>query len=95
MPKASKGRIVHVLVDPAFNGGDDVAPAVITRVWSDEMVNVRLLLDSDPAFYGPQGERRTSVPLKESREALDEAQRARSGDEDAAATFGAFWPPHT
>lgn len=80
--KPTKGRIVHVLVDPAINGGDDTAPAVITRVWGDELVNVRLLLDSEPAFHGPQGERRTSLPLRDSREALGEG-----------ATFGAFWPP--
>ncbi len=89
MPKASKGRIVHVIVDPAVNGGDDTAPAVITRVWSDELVNVRLLLDSEPVFHGPQGERRTSVPLRESREALSEGL-----GEGQPATFGAFWPPH-
>lgn len=44
--KPSLGRIVHVLVDPAINNGADVAPAVITRVWGDSMVNVKVLLDA-------------------------------------------------
>lgn len=44
--KPSVGRIVHVLVDPADNNGTDVAPAIITRVWSDSMVNVKVLLDA-------------------------------------------------
>lgn len=49
MAKPSVGRIVHVLVDPALNNGSDVAPAIITRVWSDAMVNVKVFLDSEGA----------------------------------------------
>ncbi len=44
--KPSKGRIVFVLVPPETNNGDDYAPAMITRVWSDTLVNVRVLCDS-------------------------------------------------
>lgn len=88
MQKPSVGRIVHVIVDPAVNNGTDVAPALITRVWSDEMVNVRVLHDG-PAVVPSQQNRQewvTSVPLAESREALDEGR-------ETPATFGAFWPP--
>lgn len=47
MQQPSIGRIVHVSADPAMNNGATTAPAVITRVWSDTVINVRVLLDSD------------------------------------------------
>lgn len=53
------GRIVHVPADPAKNNGASVAPAIITRVWSDTCVNLRVLLDS------PETEWRTSVTFVE------------------------------
>jgi hypothetical protein len=53
--KPSIGRIVHVPATPDQNNGSPVAPAVITRVWSDTCVNVRVLLD------GPDTPWRTSV----------------------------------
>ena len=43
----SVGRIVLVPMDPATNNGSNIAPAIITRVWSDTCVNVRVLADSD------------------------------------------------
>ena len=49
--KPSLARFVLAPVDPAVNNGADVAPAVITRVWSDELVNVRVLLDSDEVLW--------------------------------------------
>ncbi|MFJ2477127.1 hypothetical protein ACIOWI_29835 [Streptomyces sp. NPDC087659] len=61
----SIGRIVHVPMDPATNNGADVAPAVITRVWSETCVNVRVLSD------GHAIEWRTSVMFLE-----DLAERA-------------------
>lgn len=57
MQKPSLGRIVLAPVDPAINNGSDVAPALITRVWSGELVNVRVLLDSDAVLW------KTSVSL--------------------------------
>lgn len=47
--KPSVGRIVLVPVEPVTNNGADVAPGVITRVWSDTCVNVRILLDNEGA----------------------------------------------
>ncbi|MFG3586632.1 hypothetical protein [Streptomyces sp. NPDC047990] len=58
----SVGRIVRVPMDPAANNGSDEAPAVITRVWNDTTVNVRILADSAPKA----DEWRTSLVLVES-----------------------------
>jgi hypothetical protein len=41
------GDVVLVPMDPAANNGADVAPAVITRVWSSTTVNARVLADGD------------------------------------------------
>lgn len=62
MQKPSVGRVVHVSVNAAENNGQDYAPGIITRVWSDEMVNISVLLDS-PA--GPV--QKTSVKLHDER----------------------------
>lgn len=90
MQKPSLCRFVLVTVDPHSNNGSDVAPAVITRVWSDTLVNVRVFRDgTDVAWI-------TSVTLHETREELDEARDAR----EAAAPHlagtvyhAAYWPP--
>lgn len=55
MTKPSLGRVVLVPADPAVNNGAEIAPAIITRVWTDEVINVRVLLDSDAVQW------RTSV----------------------------------
>lgn len=44
--KPSLGRIVIVPMNPATNNGADEAPAIITRVWSDTMINVRVFSDT-------------------------------------------------
>lgn len=46
MTTPSIGRIVQVPMDPAENNGSTIAAAVITRVWTDTMINVRILADS-------------------------------------------------
>lgn len=63
MQKPSLGRVVFVKVDPAMNSGSDTAHAVITRVWSDELVNIRIMLD---AFTMPLW--MTSVALREAED---------------------------
>lgn len=68
--KPSVGRIVHAIVDPAMNNGSDVAPAIVTRVWSDTLVNVKVILDSAGADLC-----QTSVALFEERPA-NEVKRA-------------------
>lgn len=55
--RPSLGRIVLVPMDPADNNGAPVAPAIIVRVWSDDMVNVRILGDNKTEEW------RTSVKL--------------------------------
>lgn len=51
MQKPSIGRIVLVALDPTMNNGATIAPAVITRVWSDTSVNVRVLADSENLLW--------------------------------------------
>lgn len=55
------GRVVQVLVDPAQNNGSDVAPAIITRVWNDRMINVKVLLDAKDNLW------QTSIQLHDDR----------------------------
>lgn len=85
--KPAIGRIVHVLVDPGINNGSDVAPAIITRVWSDTCVNLRVLHDGP--VIAPQQQYRpewlTSWSLHESREALEAHAAERQAAERQAA----------
>lgn len=77
MQKPSLGHVVLVKVDPAQNNGSDTAHASITRVWSDELVNIRVMLD---AFSMPLW--LTSVNLFDTE---DEAV--------AAGRHTCYWPP--
>jgi len=61
MQKPSIGRIVIVPANPDLNNGATEAPAVITRVWSDELINVKVLGDNDGVEW------RTSVKLHEEK----------------------------
>lgn len=91
MQKPSLGRIVIAPADPARNNGADVAPAVITRVWSDDLVNVRVLLDASPDVPAL-----TSIKLFESPEAMAAAQAERDAAHPhmvGTPFFGAYWPP--
>ena len=49
MRKATIGRIVHHRIgdgEPDINGGR-IMPAVIVRVWNDNMVNLKVLTDDE------------------------------------------------
>jgi hypothetical protein len=86
-PKAAVGRTVHMLMNPAVNNGSDTAPAVITRVWSDTCVNVRVLADSrDVPWY-------TSVSLHPDRAAADAAVAPVREMHGAGAHLRAAWWP--
>lgn len=88
-PTPSLGRTVLVTMDPAANNGADVAPAVITRVWSDTCVNLRVLADSTVVEW------KTSVTLWETRDALHAHYDKLTSDgvvPEGARPFGAFWP---
>lgn len=106
MPRAAIGRIVHVFTDPGQNNGIDIAPAIITRVWSYtegrteedgpidpsvSLVNVRVLLD------GPDTPWKTSIEIHETRELAQAAHSASwSGVsvDQPVTPYAAFWPPH-
>ena len=81
--KPSIGRFVTVPA-AALRGcemnGAEAAPAVITRVWSDNMVNVRVLLDGNDTPW------KTSISLYENREEYDRRARVNGMD------FGCYWP---
>jgi hypothetical protein len=91
MPKPERCRIVTAVVDPAGNNGTDEAVAVITRVWNDRLVNLRVLHDGpDTSWYA-------SVHLYDTREEVDEARAGRIADnEHLAGTWwaAAYWPSH-
>ena len=78
MQKPSIVRMVIVPMDPNRNNGADEAPAIITRVWSDTYINVKVLSDSNDA-----PEWRTSVTL------LEEKPERIIGDGRGMA----WWPP--
>lgn len=56
------GDVVLVPADPSTNNGAQVAPAIVTRVWSDTTVNVRVLHDSHSLDW------RTSLVYRDSLE---------------------------
>lgn len=77
------GRIVHVTQVPGpYNNHADVAPAVITRVFGESCVNVRVLHDGPPVAEERQ-DWLTSIPLH------DDEESARA----IGLTHVAFWPP--
>jgi hypothetical protein len=90
MHHATVGRIVlvpiealttcQIVPDRTFNNGGDIAPAVITRVCSDDLVNVRVLLDGNTTPW------KTSLALYQTPEDYTEAR-------DSGRPYGCYWPP--
>lgn len=87
MPKPAVGRIVHVFVDPAHNNGAGIAPAVITRVWNDQGVNLKVLLDHSDNIW------LTSVTLCDDRDSAEKITSYRVADDGRKYPAAAFWPP--
>jgi hypothetical protein len=77
--KPQVGRIVHYVL---YNG--EIRPAIIVRVWGDEMVNLRVFFDgSNDAGEESYGtEWRTSVHYAEPVDGATEFE-----------THTWFWPP--
>ncbi|WP_433067402.1 hypothetical protein [Dactylosporangium sp. CS-033363] len=82
MQKPSAGRIVLFAVDPRMNGGVDHAPAVITQVWNDNLINLQVF----PNANDTRSQLRTSVPLHETREDAEAVQ-------STGLPYAAWWPP--
>lgn len=76
-----------VLGGPAVSNGADVAPAVITRVWSDELVNVMVFPDGSD-----QPRAATSVRLCRDE---DRARAHLAGVVASSAVPVAYWPAMT
>lgn len=60
--KPSVGRIVLVPADPANNNGGELAAAIITRVWSDTKVNVRVVGDNNEVEWRTSVEHADTLP---------------------------------
>lgn len=63
---AALGDKVIALVSPAINNETDVAPAFVTRVREDGLVNIKVLLDEMPNLW------LTAVKLVDERPTADE-----------------------
>ena len=79
MQKPSVGRIVLTYVDPTMNGGQYFAPAIITKVHSDTMVNLRVFCDGSSTLH------LTSVLLTGTQEDAGQVQRVQGS--------ACWWPP--
>jgi hypothetical protein len=81
--KASLGRIVLVTGKYVTANGADTAPGIVTRVWSDDLVNVS-------AFPDIAGEVRRCTSIKIHPDA--DAAMAWVA-EDPNRSVAAYWPP--
>lgn len=85
MQKPSPGRIVIAVGGSAANNGADVAPAVITRVWSEHpdggwTINATVLPD-----YGQ--------PVFASSTRLFDTEEEARANLPHPSSIAAFWPP--
>lgn len=77
--KPSLGDIVHVPMPPSANNGSDTAAAIVTRVWEDGKINVRIFADS------------TASP-QEWRTSLTYADELDYNPDDKASMYFWTWP---
>jgi hypothetical protein len=98
------GRIVLVIVDPDTNNGSEIAPAIITRVWSgnDERATVNYrILGEGPAseddwkssaqlFANEQAARAAMVKAFQ-----DGAAQGYAPPHNGRTGMFAFWPPRS
>ena len=82
MQKPSVGYVVLARVNPLLNNGADYAPALITRVWGPDVINVTVLPD---AAY--QVMPMTSVKL------FATESEARAGEGTGVIAHAAWWLP--
>jgi hypothetical protein len=75
------GRIMHVIGVPATGNGTDIAPAIVTRVWSEDTVNVTVFPDAA-----------APVPATSVRIVADEATARGINAEAEYPQTLAFWP---
>ncbi|MFF7171080.1 hypothetical protein [Streptomyces pseudovenezuelae] len=68
MPAPTVGQVVLVPMDQAVNNGSDVAPAIVSRVWSETSINVRVVED------GPRIEWRQSLEYTDDLSSLDRGE---------------------
>lgn len=80
--KPSIGRIVHLIGPHAESNGAKVASAIITRAWSDTLVNVTVFPDCGVVHNA------TSIKFVESE---DEARTAVEAADYPLSV--AYWPP--
>jgi hypothetical protein len=84
--KVTMGDVVHTVVDPRMNNGDDVAMAFVTRVndvEGESRLNLRVLLDTGA------DQRFTNVQLFDKRPSEDDEDTPRTVE---GVQRVAFWP---
>ncbi len=81
--KASLGRIVLVTGKPVEANGTATVPAIVTRVWSDDLVNVTAFRD-----IAGEPQRLTSIKIHQ-----DEDSARAWVAEDPNRSVAAYWPP--
>lgn len=88
MPTPALGRTVHTFVDPALNNGSNVAAAMIVRVWSESLVNLRVFVDGKSDVLSM-----TSVGLYADQDAAVQAPTYTTASDGSRLPAAAFWPP--
>ena len=79
--KPSIGGIVIVVGGPVARNNEDTAPAVVTHVWSDNMINATAFPDMD-----------APVPVASVQLFGDEAGARAWVAEDPSRSLACFWP---